>query len=326
MQIISIFKVVKGLIREFPRRTTSLFAISIISILTILMITLFISSFNKKIDKDVLSDLGGVFSVTEKELDFRHEISAMEESVNLESNQSLNKENNSVLYDDTLIGWGLKRNKNNQPPEAVATNVTLLQKYGGFYIGDTSKKEIYLTFDEGYENGYTAKILDVLGQNRVKGVFFITGPYLNEHQDLVRRMVEEGHEVGNHTVKHPSLPTVNDARVEEELLGLDRAFYEKFGKHMKYLRPPKGEFSERTLAISQKLGYRNAFWSFAYDDWYVDRSSGADFAYNKVMENLHNGGVILLHAVSKDNVEALDSIIKGAREKGYEFGNIDNIK
>jgi len=288
------------------------------------MIALFISSFNKKVNKDDLSDLGGVFSIKEKELDFSHELSDLEDSVNSESGKFADRKDN-IIYDNTLLGWGLQRNKNNLPPVAKTTSVTLLRKYGGFYIGDTSKKEIYLTFDEGYENGYTAKILDVLGQNRVRGVFFITGPYLNEHQDLVRRMVEEGHEVGNHTVKHPSLPSVNDKRVEEELLGLDRAFYEKFGKHMKYLRPPKGEFSERTLAISQKLGYRNVFWSFAYEDWYVDKSRGADFAYNKVMENLHNGCVLLLHAVSKDNAEALDRIIKGARENGYEFGDIDNI-
>jgi peptidoglycan-N-acetylmuramic acid deacetylase len=167
--------------------------------------------------------------------------------------------------------------------------------------------------------------LDVLRDNGVQAIFFITGPYLKDHQELVRRMVEEGHVVGNHTIHHPSLPEVSDERVEEEVLGLDRAFYEKFGEHMTYLRPPKGEYSERTLSITDKLGYRNMFWSFAYDDWYRDKSRGAEYARDIVMRNLHNGAILLLHAVSKDNTEALDSIIKGAREQGYDFGRIKDL-
>lgn len=224
-----------------------------------------------------------------------------------------------------IRSWGIKRNPGNQPPDPDPGAAELLEKYGGIYIGDTSKKVIYLTFDEGYENGYTPKILDVLRDNNVKAVFFITGPYLKQHQDLVRRMVEEGHTVGNHTIHHPSLPTLSDSEIEEEVLGLDRAFYEKFGKHMKYLRPPKGEYSERTLAITQKLGYTNLFWSFAYDDWHRDKVRGKEYAYEMVMRNLHNGAVLLLHAVSKDNADALDMIIKGARERGYTFGNIEDL-
>ena len=272
-------------------------------------------SFNKM----KLNDLGGVYMSEFDDLDLEHELSGRlseGEAVEVfaEATQS-----------SSLLRWGIKRNPDNRTPDADPGAPQLLKKYGGLYIGDTSQKRIYLTFDEGYENGYTGKILDVLKENNVKAVFFITGPYLKQHQDLVRRMVEEGHEVGNHTVHHPSLPTISNQEIEEEVLGLDRAFREKFGKGMRYLRPPKGEYSEISVSVTHELGYRHLFWSFAYDDWYRDRVRGKEYAYNIVMRNLHNGAVLLLHAVSKDNADALDMIIKGAREKGYEFGVIDEI-
>ena len=230
-----------------------------------------------------------------------------------------------ISYSNKLLAWGISRKLDNKTPDADPGAPDLLKKYNGLYLGDTSKKIIYLTFDEGYENGYTPKILDVLKENKVQAAFFITGPYLSIHQDLVRRMVEENHIVGNHTIHHPSLPSLTDEKLEEEVLGLERAFKEKFDKKMEFLRPPKGEYSERSLAITSKLGYKNMFWSFAYDDWYRDKIRGAEYAYNIVMKNLHNGSILLLHAVSKDNADALDMIIKGAREKGYEFGTFDEL-
>lgn len=285
----------------------------------------------KKVEKSKLSDLGGVYSYSSKDIDFSVEISGrLSEGKAKQADKNEQAVSQQVTstgeYSNNLLRWGIARKPDNQLPDADPGAPQLLSKYRGVYLGDTSKKVIYLTFDEGYENGYSGKILDTLRDNKAQGVFFITGPYLKEHQDLVRRMVEEGHIVGNHTVNHPSLPTVDDSQLEEEILGLDRAFHEKFGLHMKYLRPPKGEYSERTLALTEKLGYRNMFWSFAYDDWYRDRHRGADYAYSIVMRNLHNGAILLLHAVSKDNAEALDSIIKGIREKGYEIGNVDDIK
>jgi len=285
---------------------------------------------SKKEDLSLLSDLGGVYASDFDDLDLSIEVSGsltegVAASISTEDNVSDIPTGTSGTYNNKLLRWGIRRKPGNQPPDADPGAPELLKKYGGIYIGDTSKKVIYLTFDEGYENGYTSKILDVLRDNNVKAVFFITGPYLKEHQDLVRRMVEEGHTVGNHTIHHPSLPQLSDEQLEEEILGLDRAFKEKFGKEMKFLRPPKGEYSERTLAISQKLGYCNLFWSFAYDDWYRDKIRGADYAYQMVMRNLHNGAILLLHAVSKDNADALDMIIKGAREMGYTIGDINDI-
>jgi len=305
-------------------------AITLLFAEIIFIMSVLCSGCSKKEDLSLLSDLGGVYASYFDDLDLSIEVSGIltegvTASISTEDDMSDTPADAKGVYSNKLMRWGIRRKTGNQPPDADPGAPELLSKYGGIYIGDTSKKVIYLTFDEGYENGYTAKILDVLRDNNVKAVFFITGPYLKEHQDLVRRMVEEGHTVGNHTIHHPSLPEISDEQLEEEILGLERAFKEKFGKEMKFLRPPKGEYSERTLAISQKLGYCNLFWSFAYDDWYRDKIRGADYAYQMVMRNLHNGAILLLHAVSKDNADALDMIIKGAREMGYTFGDINDI-
>ena len=224
-----------------------------------------------------------------------------------------------------VIGWGIKRNSGGKTPDADPGAPALLKKYGALYVGDTQQKTIYLTFDEGYENGYTAQILDVLKANNVKAIFFITGDYLEREEALVRRMVEDGHEVGNHTYNHPSLPTCDKKTMEQEVTSLDKAFQQKFGKTMRFLRPPKGEYNETSLAQTQALGYINLFWSFAYADWDVNKQKGTEYAHNMVMENLHNGAVLLLHAVSKDNANALGQIIKDAKAQGYQFGTPDDL-
>ncbi len=219
-------------------------------------------------------------------------------------------------------GWGFRRMEGARP-EFTAAQEESMRTYNCMYMGKEDEG-IYLTFDEGYENGYTASILDTLREKGVKAAFFITSPYLTQHEDLVRRMVEEGHIVGNHTVNHPSLPGVTeDGALRAELSGLSDAFREKFGTEMKYLRPPKGEYNDRTLRITSEMGYTNVFWSFAYQDWERDKSRGKEYAYESVMKGLHGGAVILLHAVSKDNAQALGDIIDGAREKGYVFRTLD---
>jgi peptidoglycan-N-acetylmuramic acid deacetylase len=227
---------------------------------------------------------------------------------------------------NSLLQWGIVRGGPGRQPRPDPGTPELLAKYNSLYIGDTGKGVIYLTFDEGYEKGYTSKILDVLYENEVNAIFFITGPYLEKEEALVRRMVEEGHAVGNHTVSHKSLPTLSDEEIEKETTGLDRKFYGKFGTNMVFLRPPKGEYSERTLKVTSDLGYINVFWSFAYDDWNTSNQRGWEYAYNKVIKNLHNGAILLLHAVSSDNAEALDAIIKEARRQGYEFGNVYDLE
>lgn len=221
------------------------------------------------------------------------------------------------------IAWYFMKGKDHAKPTFGKDLTVPADKYDAIYLMPGEEKIIYLTFDEGYENGYTGQILDTLKEKNVKAAFFITGPYLDKEEELVRRMVTEGHTVGNHTVNHPSMPSItDDEKLEKEVLDLDRKFFDLFGSSMKYIRPPMGEFSERTLSITRSLGYRSVFWSFAYRDWEVDNQKGTKYAFDTVINSLHPGEVMLLHAVSKDNANALGDIIDKAREMGYEFGEM----
>ncbi len=227
-------------------------------------------------------------------------------------------------YDNTKIGWGLKKVENSAP-EVPQSWQNLLKKYNGYYLGNTTKKVMYLTFDEGYENGYTSKILDVLKKTNTPAAFFVTGPYIKNEGELVKRMVDEGHIVGNHTVNHPSMPDIDDGKIKSEINELDKMYYDLTGGHMSFLRPPKGEFSERTLALTNDMGYKNIFWSVAYADWDVNSQRGAEYAVSKVCSQFHNGAIILLHAVSKDNADALEQIINTAKEQGYTFLSLEDL-
>ncbi len=223
-------------------------------------------------------------------------------------------------------GWGFVK-KQGSFPEFTKGQRDMMAKYSCIYAGNQSEKVLYLTFDEGYENGYTGAILDTLKEKGVPATFFITGPYLEKNGDLIRRMVDEGHIVGNHTVNHPNMPSKGTKEaMQEEILNLDRRFYELYGKHMTYFRPPEGAYSERSLAATNELGYKTVLWSFAYKDWETDNQKGADYAFESVVPYLHNGCVILLHAVSKDNTEALGRIIDAARAEGYVFKSLDEYK
>ena len=224
------------------------------------------------------------------------------------------------------IGWGIKRSENHEQPDLGSTNKKLIDENEDIAMGNKEDKYVYLTFDEGYEAGYTAQILDTLKSNGVKAAFFITGHYLNTQEELVKRMIDEGHIVGNHTVNHPSMPDLENDKLKEEITKLHTAVYEKFGYEMKYLRPPKGEFSERTLHITKSLGYTTVMWSFAYDDWDENKQDREDYAKEKILSNLHNGAVILLHANSKDNCNILDEVIKEIKKEGYEFKTLDEFK
>lgn len=226
---------------------------------------------------------------------------------------------------NTLQAWGLKKEKGKRP-EVPATVTKTFEEFDAVYLSDKLGKNLYLTFDEGYENGYTAPILDILKKTETPAAFFITGDYLKKEPDLVKRMAEEGHVVGNHTVNHPSMPSVTDnEKLAAEITKLRDDYTALTGQTMKYLRPPKGEYSERTLAITKDLGYKTVLWSFAYADWERDKQKGADYAYNAVMPYLHDGAILLLHAVSKDNAEALERIITDAKAQGYTFRSLDEL-
>ena len=227
-------------------------------------------------------------------------------------------------YSDTCYGFGFTRvAKGEIPPIGFYKN--LMEGMNACYIGDTNSKNIYLTFDEGYENGYTAIILDTLKEKNVPAAFFCTGDYVTRNKELVGRMVDEGHIVGNHSWNHKSMPTLSDSEFKEELKKIDDYMKENFSYEVKYLRYPNGEFSERTLAMAKDLGYKTAFWSVAYKDWEAGVVNGIDYAVNQVTNHIHNGAVILLHAVSKDNADALGTIIDNLRDEGYTFLSLDQL-
>lgn len=231
-----------------------------------------------------------------------------------------------AVLSNKKIGWGIKRNDNHEQPDLGSNNKKLIDENEDIAMGNKEDKFVYLTFDEGYEAGYTPQILDVLKENDVKAAFFITGHYLNTKPELVKRMIDEGHIVGNHTVNHPSMPDLDNDKVKEEIMKLHVTVFEKFGYEMKYLRPPKVEFSQRTLYLSKSLGYTTVMWSFAYDDWDENKQGRENYAKEKILSNTHNGAVILLHANSKDNTNILDETIKEIKKQGYEFKTLDEFK
>lgn len=236
--------------------------------------------------------------------------------------------NSAAALDSNSFNFGFKKSTDgNSASIAQEGFMDLLKKYDAIFLGDVNKKELYLTFDNGYENGYTNQIIDILKLKDVKATFFVTGHYVKSEPELVKRMVNEGHIIGNHSWSHPDMSNISDQKIEEELDKLKSEVMNLTGQtEMKYLRTPRGVFDEQSLAVSKKLGYTNVFWSIAYVDWDKDVQKGAEYAYNKVMSQLHPGGVILLHTVSKDNAEALIKIIDDARALGYEFKSLDEME
>lgn len=183
----------------------------------------------------------------------------------------------------------------------------------------SQNKVLYLTFDCGYENGYTSKILDVLKDKNVNAAFFCTLLQVKENPDLIKRMIDEGHIVGNHSVTHPSFAEITTEQIKQEILVMQNYLKENFNYSEPYFRFPKGEYNENALKVIGELGYTSVFWSLAYADWDLNNQKGADFAYETVVSRLHPGAVILLHSVSPDNANALAKIIDTAQEEGYEF-------
>ncbi|MFJ5716213.1 delta-lactam-biosynthetic de-N-acetylase [Neobacillus sp. NPDC093127] len=224
------------------------------------------------------------------------------------------------------IHWGFKKAVNEQPADAGAQYDQLLEKYGAFYKGDPNSKTLYLTFDSGYENGYTPKILEVLKKEKVPATFFVTGHFLNSQPELVKQMVKEGHIIGNHSWHHPDFTAVSDERVREELNSVKLKTKELTGqKKMKYLRPPRGVFSERTMQIAKEEGFTHVFWSLAFVDWNINQQRGWQYSYDNIMRQIHPGCVLLLHSVSKDNADALERAIQDLKKKGYKFKSLNDL-
>ncbi len=213
--------------------------------------------------------------------------------------------------------------ENGVPHEISVNNQTLYEKYDGLCLDTSGEKSIYLTFDCGYENGYTGKILDVLKEKKIPAAFFVTYPYVTDNPELTARMINEGHTVGNHSVNHPNFSCIDRTRMVDEIKGLDDCLREKFGYSAPFFRFPEGACSESALDVVQTIGYQAVFWSSAYADWDTQNFKGKEYAFNTVTSRLHPGCVLLLHAVSKDNADALGDIIDYAMAQGYIFKSLE---
>ena len=232
-----------------------------------------------------------------------------------------------TAYVAVINDWGLGfGEKGTQPRGNVSAEE--LSEYDAFYVGDPNEKVIYLTFDAGYENGYTAKILDVLKKHNVPAAFFLVSHYIESNPELVKRMSDEGHIVANHTASHPDMSKVSDIQgLESELSPVEELYKKVKGQDMpKFYRPPQGKFNEKNLAAAKELGYTTVFWSLAYVDWDVKNQPDYNYAMEKLTSRIHNGSIVLLHSTSETNSMILDELLDTWLSEGYEFKSLYELK
>ena len=233
-----------------------------------------------------------------------------------------------ILLNDVMstASWGLSFPTEGRPPVGPASGAQLA-RYDAAYLGDTGRKVIYLTFDAGYENGCTEQVLDVLKKQEVPAAFFLVGNYIEKNADLVRRMVAEGHIVGNHTMHHYDMSKLTEPEAfRKELTALETLYESTVGQPMaKFYRPPQGTYSEENLRMAKEMGYKTVFWSLAYVDWNNDRQPTKEQAFAKLLPRIHDGAVVLLHSTSATNAEILDELLTKWKALGYEFAPIDAL-
>ncbi len=226
------------------------------------------------------------------------------------------------------VGWIYTNSVNHQTPEVLQTTQDLFKKNNAFYIYNTNQKVIYLTLDIGYENGYTTKILDVLKKHKIKATFFVCKGFITKNPAGLKRMVKEGHLVGNHTVNHLNLSTLSQSKIKSELDGVSKAYENVTGKKMaKIMRPPSGNYSESSLSILNKLGYETIFWSINLpNDWNMKNQPSKSSALALFPEENHNGAIALLHGVSPTVANNLDEMLTQLEKEGYKFRLISELK
>lgn len=261
----------------------------------------------------------------------------LEEKKNVQSNETTSStlrlsNTDQQKYQETsgetvqgIERWWLKRNENHQTPEV--SDYIDLSKYDAYYVNPKcKKKKIFLTFDCGYENGFTPKILDVLKKQKIVAAFFVTKPFIREGRELVRRMKKEGHIVGNHTVHHKSMPTLSDRDNKQEIIDCAEYCKEATGYEMDhFIRPPMGEYNEKTLKLTKSMGYKTIFWSMAYVDFDVNKQPGKQYVVEHFKKYTHNGAIPLMHNVSQSNAEALDEVITNLKKEGYQFESLKKL-
>lgn len=232
-----------------------------------------------------------------------------------------------IASDDLELNWYFVKREKGKTPEAPKEAGSFFSECNAYYVGDTNSKVLYLTFDEGYENGNTPKILDTLKEENVPAAFFVVKPYIKKESDIVKRMVQEGHLVCNHSSHHPSMASIKDnSKFKLEFSEVEDEFKNLTGEDMpKFFRPPMGKYSKNSLKMTQDLGYKTIFWSFAYKDWLVDNQPEENAAIKKIVDGAHPGAIILLHAVSNTNANILKNVIQELKSQGYEFKSLSDI-
>ena len=222
--------------------------------------------------------------------------------------------------------WGLSFQEEGKPPVANTT-ASKMKDFDAYYMQETSEKVLYLTFDCGYENGNTPQILDALKKHQAPATFFVVGHFLETSPDLVKRMISEGHTVGNHTYHHPDMSKISSVGdFSAELSAVENLYQEITGESISpYYRPPQGKYSETNLKMAKDLGYSTFFWSLAYVDWNTDAQPSHDEAFQKLLGRVHPGAVLLLHNTSKTNAEILDELLTKFEEMGYRFQPLDEL-
>lgn len=234
------------------------------------------------------------------------------------------------IAEESKYSWYCVHVRDHRQPTADA-RFSFISEYGGFYIdekhGDKdSEKVIYLTFDAGYENGNVSRILDVMKTEEVTGAFFVLGNLVEKNPDLINRMFDEGHLVCNHTYSHKAMVGYNREQFTAELEKLEEACIRKTGRELsKFYRPPEGVFDRNSLAYAKDMGYKTVFWSFAYADWDNNKQMSASSAKAKILENLHNGEIMLLHPTSKTNADIIGDVIRELKAEGYRFGSLEEL-
>ena len=222
--------------------------------------------------------------------------------------------------------WGLSFQEEGKRPVGNAS-IEELQQYDAYYAQDTDEKNIYLTFDCGYENGNTEIILDALKKHNAPATFFVVGNFLSTSPEIVKRMISDGHIVGNHSYHHPDMSQISSIdSFSKELQELSDLYKETTGQEMKkYYRPPQGKYSETNLKMAKDLGYKTFFWSLAYVDWYQDNQPSKEEAFDKLLNRIHPGAIVLLHSTSSTNARILDELLGKWEEMGYQFRSLDYL-
>ena len=226
----------------------------------------------------------------------------------------------------TVHNWGLSFDKDGGYPR-VEIGQEILTQYNARYIGDTKENKVYLTFDCGYENGNTEAILDALKEHNASATFFVVGHYLESAPELVKRMVEEGHTVANHTYHHPDMSSIKTkSKFQEELDQVNKAYFDLTGQEMvKFYRPPQGKYTLENLKQAKEMGYQSFFWSLAYVDWNTDQQPDPQQSIEKLCSRIHPGAIVLLHNTSDTNGQIMGDLLTKWEEMGYQFGTLQEL-